>query len=324
MKLMLLGLILFSFVEYSELAPSVQESDSTTKQRENWTIWKGNGTSPVPIVLWHGMGDSCCNPLSMGRIKKLLQKQVPGVYVHSLMLGGGVVSDTEHGYLANMNNLVAEACAIIRYDPKLKNGYHAMGFSQGGLFLRAVAQRCPDPPMFNLVSVGGPQQGIFGFPKCPGDTSICDWVRYLLDLGAYSSYVQNRVVQAQYWHDPYQKDDYKNKNIFLADLNNEKTQNEQYKTNLLKLKNFVLVKFKSDTMVIPKESEWFGFYPENNITHVLDMEETDLYKSDRIGIKTLKESNRLKFITTDGDHLEISEQDLTDKIIKPFFSGEQK
>jgi len=21
---------------------------------------------PTPVVLWHGMGDSCCNPLSMG------------------------------------------------------------------------------------------------------------------------------------------------------------------------------------------------------------------------------------------------------------------
>ena len=24
---------------------------------------------PTPIVLWHGMGDSCCNPISMGSIK---------------------------------------------------------------------------------------------------------------------------------------------------------------------------------------------------------------------------------------------------------------
>ncbi len=29
---------------------------------------------------------------------------------------------------------------------------------QGGQFLRAVAQRCPDPPMRNLVSIGGQHQ----------------------------------------------------------------------------------------------------------------------------------------------------------------------
>ena len=28
---------------------------------------------PVPIVLWHGMGDCCCNPLSMGAVVSYLQ-----------------------------------------------------------------------------------------------------------------------------------------------------------------------------------------------------------------------------------------------------------
>ena len=31
--------------------------------------------------------------------------------------------------------------------------------------------------------------------------------------------------------------------------------NEQYKTNLQKLENFVMIKFTEDTMVVPKESE---------------------------------------------------------------------
>ena len=30
---------------------------------------------------------------------------------------------------------IAEACTLINNDPKLKNGYHAVGFSQGGQFL---------------------------------------------------------------------------------------------------------------------------------------------------------------------------------------------
>ena len=28
-----------------------------------------HGADPVPVVIWHGMGDSCCNPSSMGSIK---------------------------------------------------------------------------------------------------------------------------------------------------------------------------------------------------------------------------------------------------------------
>lgn len=75
-------------------------------------------------------------------------------------------------------------------------------FSQGGQFLRAVAQRCPDPPMLNLISIGGQHQGVFGFPRCPGDNeTICDYIRDLLRFGAYESFVQNHLVQAEYWHD---------------------------------------------------------------------------------------------------------------------------
>lgn len=34
-----------------------------------------------------------------------------------------------------MNEIVALACKIIRKDPALADGYNAVGFSQGGLFL---------------------------------------------------------------------------------------------------------------------------------------------------------------------------------------------
>jgi palmitoyl-protein thioesterase len=37
-----------------------------------------------PTVLWHGMGDTCCNPLSMGSIKKEIEKSIPGIYVNSV------------------------------------------------------------------------------------------------------------------------------------------------------------------------------------------------------------------------------------------------
>ena len=36
-------------------------------------------------------GDSCCNPLSMGSIKRMLEQKLPGVYVRSLMIGNNVI-----------------------------------------------------------------------------------------------------------------------------------------------------------------------------------------------------------------------------------------
>lgn len=33
----------------------------------------------LPVVLWHGMGDSCCDPHTTGAVKNYLQKQLGAV-----------------------------------------------------------------------------------------------------------------------------------------------------------------------------------------------------------------------------------------------------
>ncbi|GMT10317.1 hypothetical protein PFISCL1PPCAC_1614 [Pristionchus fissidentatus] len=277
-------------------------------------------SKPLPVVIWHGMGDSCCNPLSMGAIKKHLEEKIPGVYVHSLRLGNNFATDTKQSFFANMNELVAIVCLHIMKDPELQNGYNAIGFSQGALFLRALAQRCAKPKMNNLISIGGPQNGIFGLPYCLGDNFFCNSVRWLLEQGAYEGPVQRRVVQAQYWHDPNVEETYLHKSIFLADINNEKTVNHKYKENLIQLKNFVLVKFDGDHMVVPKESEWFGYYAPNDQSTILAFNETRLYKEDLIGLKTLHDSSRLHFLTWPGEHLRVNLDTLDEDIIQKFLT----
>ncbi|GFS13547.1 palmitoyl-protein thioesterase 1 [Elysia marginata] len=268
---------------------------------------------PVPVVLWHGMGDSCCNPLSMGSIKGLVEKKVGGgVYVKSLMIGNNIVEDTENGFLMNANDQVTNVCAQLKKDPKLQNGYNALGFSQGGQFLRAVAQRCPSPPMLNLISFGGQHQGVYGFPHCPGENqTLCDYVRKLLNIGAYIS-----LTQAEYWHDPLNEAEYRQASVFLADINQEKAFNQTYKTNLLKLKNLVLVKFADDTMVDPKDSEWFGFYDEGQAVKVHNMTQSKLYQQDLLGLKELNESGRLALLASPGDHLQFTDAWFEANILK--------
>lgn len=258
----------------------------------------------TPVILWHGMGDSCCNPVSMGSIKTYIEKDLPGIYVRSLMIGNNIGEDIENGFLMNVNDQVTEVCKKLTSDKKLANGYNAIGFSQGGQFLRAVAQRCPVPPMRNLISIGGQHQGIYGLPHCPGNNNkICDMVRKFLNYGAYVSYVQNHIVQAEYWHDPLQEEEYREKSIFLADINLENHSNVTYKKNLLQLKNLVLVKFNNDSMVYPRESEWFGFYKPGQGKETYSVWESPLYKEDRIGLKKLNDTGRLHFLSVDGDHL---------------------
>ncbi|XP_062996890.1 palmitoyl-protein thioesterase 1 [Elgaria multicarinata webbii] len=273
--------------------------------------WLSSGSSagPVPLVIWHGMGDSCCNPESMGYIKKIVEQKVPGIYVHSLMIGSNILEDMENSFFMNVNGQVKLVCDKLAKDPKLQGGYNAMGFSQGAQFLRAVLQRCPSPTMFNLISVGGQHQGVYGFPRCPGESSrICDWIRKMLDLGAYDKVVQERLVQAQFWHDPLNEDEYRKSSLFLADINQERGVNQSYKKNLMTLKKFVMVKFLNDTMVDPSASEWFGYYRSGQAKETIPLKETSLYTEDRLGLKEMDQAGKLVFLGTVGDHLRFSKE----------------
>ncbi|XP_060798921.1 palmitoyl-protein thioesterase 1 [Neoarius graeffei] len=270
----------------------------------------------IPLVMWHGMGDNCCNPQSMGAIKKMVEEELPGIYVLSLMIGKTIMQDTESGFFVDVNEQVAFVCNTIAQDPKLKGGYNAMGFSQGAQFLRAVAQRCPYPPMKTLISVGGQQQGVYGLPRCPGESShFCDWIRKALNSGAYTDAVQKHLVQAQYWHDPLNNDLYKQHSLFLADINQERVVNETYKKNLMNLEKFVMVKFLQDTIVDPVISEWFGFFKIGQAEETETLQESALYKEDRLGLALMDKAGKLVFLTSDGDHLQFNEEWFKEKLI---------
>ncbi|XP_067389939.1 palmitoyl-protein thioesterase 1 isoform X2 [Emydura macquarii macquarii] len=245
----------------------------------------------------------------MGYIKKIVEDKIPGIYVLSLKIGNNLVEDMENSFFMNVNSQVTQVCEKLAKDPHLQGGYNSMGFSQGGQFLRAVAQRCPSPPMFNLISIGGQHQGVYGFPRCPGESShICDWIRKMLDLGVYTKMVQERLVQAEYWHDPLKEEEYRKHSIFLADINQEKGINETYKKNLMVLKKFVMVKFLNDTMVDPPASEWFGFYRSGQGKETIPLQETSLYTEDQLGLQQMDKAGKLVFLSVEGDHLRFSEQ----------------
>nr|XP_054772939.1 palmitoyl-protein thioesterase 1-like [Lytechinus pictus] len=268
-----------------------------------------HSNSSLPLVIWHGMGDSCCNPLSMGSIKSLVEKNIPGIYVNSLEIGSNIIDDMANGFFMDGFTQIKFACDIIAKDPKLKNGYNAIGFSQGGQFLRAVAQICPNPPMNNLISAGGQHQGVYGFPRCPGDNStLCNLARELLNMGAYDKFVQENLVQAQYWHDPLNEAEYRQYSRFIAIINQENSVNETYKKNLVKLNKFVMVMFGKDTMVEPKESEWFGFYVPGNTSDVYTLRESKLYIQDKLGLKQMDADKKLVFLTAPGDHLQFTDE----------------
>lgn len=283
---------------------------------------QGSAAAQVPVVLWHGMGDSCYNDFSMGRIEGLIADHLgEDAYVTSLCFGDNEITDSASGFLMESNKQVEKACRAIAEDENLKDGYHAVGFSQGGQFLRAVAQRCPSPPMKVLVSVGGQHQGVYGLPHCSAGP-LCNAVRKLLSIAAYWPLVQDVLVQAQYWHDAHSPQRYRRGSTFLADINNDVADASQrdrsYAENLTKLDKLVLVRFNNDSMVVPRASSWFEFYAPGSTSQILPLEESAIYKEDWIGLKRLDESGRLVRLAIDGDHLRFSSSWLLSEIVDKY------
>lgn len=81
------------------------------------------------------IGDSCCFSFSLGRFQEKLNNTLPGVHMISLRMGSSLINDVENSYFMHPDKQVEVACSVIKSDPKLANGYNAIGFSQGSQFL---------------------------------------------------------------------------------------------------------------------------------------------------------------------------------------------
>lgn len=69
-----------------------------------------------------------------------------------------------------------------------------------------------------------------------------------------------------------------------------------------------MVKANGDTVVVPREGEWFGAYDTDN--NILTMKETTWYKEDTFGLKTADEAGKVFFESTEGNHLDFTDAQL--------------
>jgi len=91
---------------------------------------------------------------------------------------------------------------------------------------------------------------------------------------------------------------------------------------LLSLNQLVLVKWLNDTVVVPRESEWFGYYKIGDLNTKLTMEQQDIYQQDWIGLKQLDQSGRLIQIALEGEHMDIDENWFNNFLIPKFLDNE--
>lgn len=162
---------------------------------------------------------------------------------------------------------------------------------------RGLIQRCSGAKVINFISLGGQHQGVFGIPGCSAERhTICKFYRMILNYFAYTSWAQNTIAQATFWHDPFHEETYRRRSTFLADINNERKVNLNYIKRLQNLNKFVMVKFTRDKIITPLDTAWFGFFRPGSDEVVLPLEESEIYASDRLGLMQMNRDGKLVFI----------------------------
>ncbi|KAF7428436.1 hypothetical protein PC9H_007660 [Pleurotus ostreatus] len=284
-----------------------------------------------PLVLWHGLGDSHSSP-GMLEFASLIGEMYPGIFIHSIYIEQDADADRKATFYGNVNSQVDMVNEQLNDIPELKDGFDAIGFSQGGQFLRAYVERYNDPPLHNLITFGSQHMGVSEVSECRRYDFLCQIARRAVKNGVYSKWAQGNLVQAQYFRDPSNLETFLEANHFLTSINNEVApidgRNETYARNLASLEHLVLVLFTKDVTVIPKESAWFGSAAEpdesddsltvmqekilgsttsGEETTIIPMRRQPLYLEDWIGLRTLDEQGRVILETCEGEHMQIGD-----------------
>merc|ERR1719499_2495149 len=100
-----------------------------------------------------------------------------------------------------------------------ENGFNLVCHSQGGLLCRCLAQYWTGHKIRNLISLAGPQMGVYG------KEFITDNVPFTKHLPRLDDLIENHIYEifdskafdkylsvADMWHDPYHEDDFLKRN----------------------------------------------------------------------------------------------------------------
>ncbi|KZT67183.1 alpha/beta-hydrolase [Daedalea quercina L-15889] len=326
------ALLPFVLCSPAQLRVPGQNESQTVKLTGSWEplVEVSNTSKPRPLVIWHGLGDSYNSPGILEFIARVKDIH-PGIFVHSIHLAESLDDDRRATFYGNVNEQVEQVAAQLANITELADGFDAMGFSQGGQFLRAYVERHNTPPVHNLVTFGSQHMGISDIPGCRPFDVMCQLARRAALHEVYTEWAQKQLVQAQYFRDPARLERYLETNTFLADANNERDgeRNETYAQNFASVNKLVLVLFLQDETVVPKESSWFGAYAvPDNASDVSTEEKTivpmrlqPLYLEDWIGLRKLDERGAVVLETCDGEHMVLTAE-CWQPLVRRFVGGE--
>lgn len=288
-------------------------SSNKNLKEENSLIYleeKKINSTKLPIIVFHGFNGSCEGDNSTTNYLRNKSK----AYTKCLETGEGFNSVFKSIY-----KQVKLACDEINKDPNLQGDLIIVGFSQGGIIGRFVTEKCKmKGKVKRLITLGTPHMGVERIPRCPENLKLlCNLGEFIIEYIVYIPGIYHIFSPFSFARSPPTENLYRKYNYFLADLNNEKFENENEEENkrkFMQLDKLVLIKFNKDDMVYPKESAWFSKYDKN--WELENLEDSQFYKEDYLGLREMNEKGKVEFFSFKGKHMELTNEEL-DKYVIP-------
>jgi len=111
----------------------------------------------LPTVIAHGMGDSCFNH-GMVRFTSHISS-LTSTYAKCIPTGSKKHTDIMNGFLLDMDSSVDIFASQIQSTPQFKDGFNAIGLSQGNNIIRGYIAKYNNPPVNSFLSLNGVNAG---------------------------------------------------------------------------------------------------------------------------------------------------------------------
>lgn len=283
------------------------------------------------VVVLHGRGESIDRGMAHVFADKLRSVLYEDNLTQYQVIEVGLSDDPEEDYYwSSFKSLAFQNQKLCKYLnqtvlTRLESNctrIQLVGLSQGGLLMRALLQgQCLDSvvtKLDKLITIGAPNNGIFGVPDC-SQLGIKDRLTMfacrLLEGGVHLSAIGPSILDAfifssedvlsfaSYWNSPSNS---LTNWTFLAHINNQNnTSGTKTKYLSQKLNAFVMISFEKESIVLPPITASFGSWDAKGVNYVT-LNETDLYANDLIGLKTLDQNKGLIAITiANSSHMHI-------------------